>query len=118
MTLFLIFLVLIVIATEVGREICFKMGSNSKIKGYFLIKIFLEPIIWFGFFLWTIEVITLIFLLQQAPLNIVYPMTSLAYCGTTIAAKFLLKERINFIQWIGTIFVTLGVAIIGSVATS
>jgi len=118
MTLFLIFLGLIVIAAEVGREICFKMGSNSKIKGNFLINIFLEPIIWLGFFLWTIEVIALIFLLQHAPLNIVYPMTSLAYCGTAIAAKFLLNERINLIQWVGTIFVTIGVAIIGSVATN
>ena len=118
MTLFLLLLVLIVITCEIGREICFKMGSNLKIKDNFLLKIFLEPIIWFGFFLWTIEVIAWIFVLQQAPLNIVFPMTSLAYCGTVIAARFLLKERITLIQWTGTVFITVGVAIIGSVATN
>lgn len=118
MTLFLILLVLIVIVTEIGREICFKVGSDSKTKGNFLLGIFLKPIIWFGFLLWTIEVITWIFVLQHAPLNIAFPMTSLAYCGTVIAAKFILKEHVSLIRWIGTIFITLGVAIIGSVATN
>lgn len=114
MNIFLIVLVLIVISAEVARELCFKFGSDASIKDKHFIRIIFKPIIWLGFTLWTIQLVTWIFILQRAPLSLVFPMLSLSYCGVVIASHFLLKEKISFKRGLGVILITIGVAIISN----
>ncbi len=51
-------------------------------------------------------------LLSYADLSFVVPLTAIGYITNTIGAKFLLKETISAARWMGTILVTIGVAII------
>lgn len=51
-------------------------------------------------------------LLSYADLSFVVPLTAVGYITNTIGAKFLLKETISTARWMGTILVTVGVAII------
>ena len=51
-------------------------------------------------------------LLSYADLSFVVPLTAVGYITNTIGAKFLLKETISAARWMGTILVTIGVAII------
>ncbi len=51
-------------------------------------------------------------LLSYADLSYIIPLTAISYITNTIGSKLLLHERISAARWRGTLFVTLGVAII------
>jgi len=122
-----ILLLTIAILTEIAREICLKMGADkshneSKAKkatrffgASYLSGVIGSPIIWLGFLFWFVEIISWVMVLARVPLNIAFPMMSLYYCGTVLAGKFILGEKISTRKWVGVISITIGVAIIGSI---
>lgn len=61
-----------------------------------------------------ITVITLTWLLRYIPLHVAFPLTTgLAVIGVQIVAGMLLfGETISFNQWLGTILVVLGIALL------
>ena len=50
--------------------------------------------------------------LSWADLSFVVPATSLSFVVSTLGAKWLLKERINRLRWLGTLLVCVGVALL------
>ena len=50
--------------------------------------------------------------LSWADLSFIVPATSLSFVVSTLGAKWLLKERISRLRWIGTLLVGLGVALV------
>ena len=50
--------------------------------------------------------------LSWADLSFIVPATSLSFVVSTLGAKWLLKERINRLRWIGTLLVCVGVALL------
>jgi drug/metabolite transporter (DMT)-like permease len=50
--------------------------------------------------------------LAGADLSFIVPATSLSFVVSTLGAKWLLKERINRLRWIGTLLVCVGVALL------
>jgi multidrug transporter EmrE-like cation transporter len=85
-------------------------------------KVSAESSNWKGFLLWQvvgnlaglITVITLTGLLRYIPLHIAFPVTTgLAVIGVeVIAGIFLFGESISPAQWMGTILVVLGIALL------
>jgi multidrug transporter EmrE-like cation transporter len=77
---------------------------------------------WKGFLFWQvvgnlaglITVITLTGLLRYIPLHIAFPVTTgLAVIGVqVIAGIFLFGESISLAQWVGTVLVVLGIALL------
>ncbi len=77
---------------------------------------------WRGFLTWQvlgnlaglITVITLTFLLRSVPLNVAFPITTgLAVIGVqVIAARLLFHESISPAQWLGTLFIVIGIVLI------
>lgn len=114
MTLNLILLVSLAICTEISRETCFKIGSSKEHKLHFFAGVLINPIVWLGFLFWAAQTIIWLFVLQQAPITLVFPMMSLCYVGVVFVSKFFLKEEVTLIRWIGVIFITIGVAMIGN----
>src|SRR5262249_24427408 len=51
-------------------------------------------------------------LLSRKDLSFVVPTSALQYVLAVLGARFLLKERISGLRWIGTILVALGVALV------
>ena len=50
--------------------------------------------------------------LSWADLSFIVPATSLSFVVSTLGAKWLLRERINRLRWIGTLLVGVGVALL------
>jgi drug/metabolite transporter (DMT)-like permease len=50
--------------------------------------------------------------LARADLSLVLPATSVSFVVTTLGAKFVLKEKIDPVRWLGILLVCLGVALI------
>ena len=80
-------------ATEIGRVIV-EGATNGKL----LFGIFLEAI-FFG---------ALCYMLSQKDVSLIWPLTSLGFIVTTLAAKFVLHEQVSTIRWTGVVLIALG----------
>jgi drug/metabolite transporter (DMT)-like permease len=65
-----------------------------------------------GVLMMTISFFAFLAVLSWADLSFVIPATSVGYVVSTVGAKFVLRERIDRLRWIGTILVCLGVALL------
>jgi drug/metabolite transporter (DMT)-like permease len=65
-----------------------------------------------GLLLETIFFILLQYLLGQRDVSFVWPLTALSFVMTTLAAQFILHERVDTVRWGGVILIVLGAALI------
>jgi drug/metabolite transporter (DMT)-like permease len=80
-------------ASEIGRIIV-EGATNGKI----LFGILLETI-FFG---------ALCYMLSQKDVSLVWPLTSMGFIVTTLAARFLLNEHVSPIRWAGVLLIAFG----------
>ena len=66
----------------------------------------------FGLLLETIFFVLLQYLLGQRDVSFVWPLTAISFVMTTLAAQFLLHERVNTMRWSGVALIVLGAALI------
>ena len=66
----------------------------------------------FGLLLETIFFIMLQYLLGQCDVSFVWPLTAISFVMTTLAAQFLLHERVDTVRWSGVALIMLGAAFI------
>jgi len=66
----------------------------------------------FGLLLETIFFILLQYLLGQRDVSFVWPLTAISFVMTTLAAQFLLHERVDAVRWSGVALIILGAAFI------
>lgn len=67
----------------------------------------------FGFALYGIGALVMIYAYRFGSLSVLQPMLSMNYVLTIIIANFVLKEPIKLLQYIGIIIVIIGVILIG-----
>jgi len=84
-------------AAEVGRIIRRGVVNPSLLLGVGLETIF------FG---------TLLYLLSQRDVSLIWPLTALGFVLTAIAAKFILHEEIHWTRWIGVALIVIGAAFV------
>ena len=84
-------------AREIGQLIA-KGAKNSNI----LIGVALEAA-FFG---------ALLYLLSQRDVSLIWPLTSLGFVITAIAAKFILKEEVSTLRWVGVALIMIGAALV------
>ena len=65
-----------------------------------------------GLLLETIFFILLQYLLAQEDVSFIWPLTALSFVMTTLAAKFILKENVDFVRWGGVTLIIVGAAFI------
>jgi drug/metabolite transporter (DMT)-like permease len=65
-----------------------------------------------GLLLETIFFILLQYLLGQRDVSFVWPLTAISFVMTTLAAQFLLHERVDAMRWSGVALIMLGAAFI------
>lgn len=70
--------------------------------GNILLGVFLEAV-FFG---------ALLYLMSQADLGFVWPLTALGFVLTTLAAKFILHEEVSSLRWAGVILIVAGAVLI------
>ena len=87
----------IISAREIGRIIA-KGSTNANI----LAGVALEAA-FFG---------ALLYLLSQRDVSLIWPLTSLGFVITALAAKFILKEEISSVRWAGVALIMIGAALV------
>lgn len=55
---------------------------------------------------------TLLFLISKADVSFIWPLTSLGFVLTTLAAQFILREQVSALRWSGVVLIVFGVALI------
>jgi ceramide glucosyltransferase len=71
-----------------------------------------NPYLFAGVACLAVAFFSFISLISYAELSFIAPLTAVSYITNTLGARFLLKERISKGRWMGTMIVTIGVAII------
>ena len=66
----------------------------------------------FGVFLETIFFGALLYLLSQRDASLIWPLTSLGFVVTVLAAKLVLKEEVSWVRWAGVACIVIGAGII------
>ena len=84
-------------AREIGRIIA-KGATNSSI----LLGVALEAA-FFG---------ALLYLLSQRDVSLIWPLTSLGFVITALAAKFILKEEVSAWRWMGVALIVIGATLV------
>jgi len=67
----------------------------------------------FGFFLYGLGAIVLIFALKHGELSVLYPFIALSFIWVYLLSFFLLSEKITIFKWLGIVFIIVGVSFIG-----
>ncbi len=86
------------------------IGNNDKIVA--LIKIALDPYIFFGTSCYVISLILWIYILSRTQLSVAYPLMSLSYVVVMLLSIVVMKETVNFPQSIGAFFIVIGISMI------
>ena len=116
----LIVLLVICIALDVARELCFKVGARASVAtgvgGNGLAPKFGAAAGWSlaGAVIWGIEILAWAAVLSKLPLNIAFPIMSLTYAATPLASSLFLGDEISRRRWLGIACVTAGVMIVGA----
>jgi drug/metabolite transporter (DMT)-like permease len=66
----------------------------------------------FGLLLETIFFVLLQYLLGQRDVSFVWPLTAISFVLTTLAAQFILHEKVDIMRWTGVALIVLGAGFI------
>jgi len=116
-----IMLILLSISIAVGGQLLLKVGINhigvvnlgntSALKQLFF-GVVRSPMVIGGLFMYVISAAIWLIVLSAVDLSFAYPFIGFTYVMVLILSKFILKEDVNPIRWIGTIIITIGVVVI------
>jgi len=79
-----------------------RLVSRCLSNGHFLMGVLMETI----FFL------ALLYLLKNADVSLIWPLTSLGFVLTTLAAKYIRHEEVSSLRWSGVFLIMAGAALV------
>jgi drug/metabolite transporter (DMT)-like permease len=103
------------VTAETVQQLAFKVGNGraEAAKPPFARAIVFQPLIWLGLFLWVVESIAWVHVLQRAPLSMAYPVMTATYATVPLAGLVLLKEKMTGRQKLGALLIFAGVLAVG-----
>jgi len=116
-----ILLILLSIGIAVGGQVLLKIGMNRmgpinidsiSSLGHFFLGILKSPTVLVGLFLYMISAAIWLIVISIVDLSFAYPFIGLTYVLILVVSKFVFKEDVNPIRWIGTAIITIGVIVI------
>ena len=116
-----ILLILLSISIAVGGQILLKIGMNHigniavnsmSALGHLFLGVIKSPIVLVGLFMYVISAAIWLVVISAVDLSFAYPFIGLTYVLIPIVSKFILKENVNPIRWIGTAIIIIGVVVI------
>jgi len=114
-------LILLSISIAVAGQILLKLGMNRigvvSLNGFgelgqLFSAIFKSPLVLFGLFLYMVSAVVWLVVLSSVDLSFAYPFIGSSYVFVLILSRFILKEDVNPIRWIGALVITAGVIIL------
>lgn len=100
---------------EAAGQISFKKGATTNREatgaGYYL-KLLKNHWVLVGLVSYGVEMVIWVFLLSNIPLSIAFPLSGFQQLIIILFSVFILKEKINNLEWLGAGFIALGISII------
>ena len=119
--LYSVLLILLSITIAVGGQLLLKIGINrigisdfsslSSLGGFFL-GIVKSPLVLIGLFLYVISAAIWMVILSTVDLSFAYPFLGITYVLILVVSRFVLKEDVNPLRWIGALIITAGVVVL------
>lgn len=116
-----ILLILLSISIAVGGQLLIKIGINrigivnlgsmDALKQLFL-GVIKNPLVITGLFLYVISAAVWLIVLSAVDLSFAYPFLGFTYVMVLVISKFILKEDVSPIRWVGALIITIGVVVI------
>ena len=78
----------------------------------FIIRLILVPRVWLSFLFSVLSLATYLFVLWKVDLSFAFSVDSMHYIFIAIGSKLILKERVGFRRWAGTIFIIIGIILV------
>ncbi len=72
-----------------------------------------NPKVWLGMFFEAVFFGALVFLMSQADISFIWPLTALGFVFMTFAAQFVLKDPVTPTRWTGVVLIVAGAILIG-----
>jgi len=116
-----VLLILLSISIAVAGQLMLKIGIDRiGVNGFGSMKalvslfsgIIRSPMVLAGLFLYFISAAIWLVILSTVDLSFAYPFIGLSYVLVLVLSRFILKEEVNPIRWIGAFIITAGVVII------
>ncbi|MCD4669472.1 MAG: EamA family transporter [Actinomycetia bacterium] len=116
-----VLLILLSISIAVGGQLLLKIGIDrigiSDFSGMRSIAdlfagVVKSPFVLTGLFLYFISAAIWLIVLSTVDLSFAYPFIGFTYVMVLVLSKFILKEDVNPIRWIGALIITAGVVVI------
>lgn len=113
-------LILLAVCMNAAAQLLLKEGMNRIGEFAFswsnivpiMLKVAYSPLIILGLFIYVFSVSVWLLVLSRVDASIAYPMTSLGYIVTAIAAYFMLHEQLSITQMLGIVVIIIGVYLI------
>jgi drug/metabolite transporter (DMT)-like permease len=118
---FILFLIMLTSICDTVNQLLLKSAINSlkvsitpniiKIL-QFIFKLIKIPKLWIGFLFSVLSLCIWLFVLSKADLNFAFSLDSMHYIFIAFASRLVLKEKVGFRRWAGTIFIILGIVLV------
>ncbi|MFH1280016.1 MAG: EamA family transporter [Candidatus Beckwithbacteria bacterium] len=99
-----------IIIASIG-QIILKSGMN-RVGKFDLLKVFTNPLVLLGLFFYASSSVLWLMVLSKEKLSFVYPLVAASYVLTILMAKFILKEPVPTLRWVGLSVIIFGILII------
>ena len=116
-----VLLILLSISIAVGGQLMLKIGidrigvtglGSMKALTSLFSGIIRSPMVITGLFLYLISAAIWLVVLSTVDLSFAYPFIGLTYVMVLVLSRFILKEEVNPLRWIGAFIITVGVVVI------
>lgn len=87
-----------------------RLGSPVRL----LLQIARTPQVVVGLGLFALSALSWLLVLSRVPLSFAYPFAGLVYVLITVFARFVLKESIPGLRWVGIVFIIIGIVTVGA----
>ena len=114
-------LILLSIFIAVGGQLLLKIGINRieivslgslhGLKQLFF-GVIKSPLVMTGLFLYVVSAAIWMIVISAVDLSFAYPFLGFTYVMVLVLSKFILKEDVNPMRWIGALIITVGVVVI------
>jgi len=78
----------------------------------FIFRLTRLPRVWIGFLFSVLSLCIWLIVLSQADLNFAFSVDSLHYVFIALVSQLILKEKVGFRRWLGTILIIIGIAVV------
>lgn len=97
-----------------GMERVGYVGANRVARPLTLaLQVASEPRVVIGLVLFGISAAMWLIVLSRVPLSLAYPFAGLTYVFVTVFSKFILKEEVPGIRWLGLALIVGGILLVG-----